>query len=59
MTEDVLGSRVLVGTRIRGNDAADEAGGEVDRGQVFTVAAGEIVEIVGYESRTEAWASTR
>ncbi len=53
---EILGSRILVGTRIRGNDAADEAGGEMDRWQVFTVAAGQVVEIVGYDSRSEALA---
>jgi len=53
---EVLGSRILVGTRIRGNDAADDAGGETDRWQVFTVAAGQIMEIVGFDSRSEALA---
>ena len=53
---EILGSRILVGTRIRGNDAADTVGGEMDRWQVFTVAAGQIVEIVGYDSRKDALA---
>ncbi len=53
---EVLGSRILVGTRIRGNDAADDASGALDSWQVFTVAAWQIVEIVGYDSRSEALA---
>jgi SnoaL-like domain len=52
----VFESRVLIGTKIRGNDAANEAGGEVDRWQVFTVGGGQIVEIVGYDNRPEALA---
>jgi len=52
----VFDSRVLIGTRIRGNDLADEAGGEVDRWQVFTVRGGQIVDIVGCDNRPEALA---
>jgi ketosteroid isomerase-like protein len=52
----VFDSRVLIGTRVRGNDLADEAGGEVDLWQVFTVGDGQILEIVGYDNRREALA---
>lgn len=48
----VFDSRILIGMRISGRDAM---GGDETRWQVFTVGGGQIVEIVGYDNRAEAF----
>ena len=50
----VHANKILVGLTVVGNRAASENGGELDRWQVLTVAAGSIVDIRGFEDRTEA-----
>ena len=48
----VFDCRILIGTRIWGRD--EHAAEGVERWQVFTVNGGQIVEIVGYDDRSEA-----
>ena len=48
------GNRVLVGLNVRGVQRAKEAGGHTARWQVFTVRDGRIVDIVGFEQRSDA-----
>ena len=50
----VLADRILVGLKVLGNQATTESGGEADRWQVLTVRAGRVVDIVGFDERTEA-----
>jgi streptomycin 6-kinase len=51
----VLGDRtILVGLSVARNPAAHESGGEVERWQVLTVAAGRVVDIVAFDQRSEA-----
>ena len=51
----VLGDQtILAGLVVTGNQAADEDGGEVERWQLLTVHNGRVVDIVGYDDRTEA-----
>jgi SnoaL-like domain len=51
VTETIVsGDRVLVGLRVTGRDDDDEP----DRWQVLTVRDGLVVDIVGYDNRTEA-----
>jgi SnoaL-like domain len=47
--------RILIGTRIWGSDEHFAAEG-VERWQVFTVNGGQIVEITGFDDRSEALA---
>ena len=55
VTELVVGNeKILVGLKVKGRDAAAPDGGEEDRWQVLTLAAGRIVDIRGFESRAEA-----
>ena len=51
----VFDCRILIGTRIWGRDEEQVADG-VERWQVFTVNGGQIVEIIGYDDRSEALA---
>jgi RimJ/RimL family protein N-acetyltransferase len=46
----VLGDRILVGLRLAGR----AAGGEAERWQVLTVREGRVVDIVGFDERSEA-----
>ena len=50
----VLGDRILVGLTIRGPRAADAPDGEAQRWQVLTVSGGGIVDIIGFDDRSEA-----
>ena len=55
----VAGDRILVGLRVIGNRAgrnraAAGSGGEAERWQVLTVHGGRIVDIVGFDERSEA-----
>jgi ketosteroid isomerase-like protein len=56
----ISGNRVLVGLVVRGMTRAREAGGQIERWQVFTMSEGRIVDIVGFEQKSEAvtWLST-
>jgi len=51
---EVIGDRLLVGMSLRGTDNARERGGAALRYQVLTVRNGRIVDIVGFDDRTEA-----
>jgi len=55
----VLGDRVVVGLVLAGTEAAQERGGRALRWQVYTVRNGRVVDIVGFELRSEAvdWAA--
>jgi ketosteroid isomerase-like protein len=46
--------KILVGLKVTGNDAAVLNGGQQDRWQVLTLAAGRIVDIRGFEKRADA-----
>jgi len=50
----VLGDRLLVGLTVRGSEDAVERGGAALRWQVLTVRGGRVVDIVGFDDRTEA-----
>jgi len=50
----VLGSRLLVTMTVRGSDEARRRGGAALRYQVLTVRAGRIVDIVGFDDRSDA-----
>jgi ketosteroid isomerase-like protein len=52
----VFDDRILVGLRVRGRGGANEQGGAVPRWQVLTVRDGRVVEIVGFDARTDALA---
>jgi len=52
----VIGDRLLVGLSVAGTPAAKKRGGRADRWQVLTVRDGRIVEIVGFEERSQALA---
>jgi ketosteroid isomerase-like protein len=51
---EVLGDRLLVSMSVRGTDNARERGGAALRFQVLTVRGGKVVNIVGFDDRTEA-----
>jgi len=51
---EVIGDRVLVSMSLRGTENARERGGAALRYQVLTVRNGRIVDIVGFDDRTEA-----
>ena len=51
---EVLGDRLLVSMSVRGTESAQERGGAALRFQVLTVRSGKVVEIVGFDDRTEA-----
>jgi hypothetical protein len=50
----VLGDRLLVGLTVRRGGGAGGGGGASTRWQVLTVSGGRIVDIVGFDDRTEA-----
>jgi hypothetical protein len=51
---EVFGDRLLVSLVVRGNEAAVERGGAALRWQVLTVRSGRVIDIVGYDDRTDA-----
>jgi ketosteroid isomerase-like protein len=51
---EVLGDRLLVSMSVRGTENARERGGAALRFQVLTVRNGKVVDIVGFDDRTEA-----
>ena len=51
---EVLGDRLLVSMSVRGTDNAKERGGAALRFQVLTVWNGKVVDIVGFDDKTEA-----
>ena len=54
----VLGDRLLVSLSVRGTEGANERGGSALRFQVLTVRDGRIVEIVGFDDKSEALSYT-
>jgi hypothetical protein len=50
----IVGNRVLVGLVVRGVPRAREEGGQAARWQIFTMSDGLIVDIVGFEKKSEA-----
>ena len=52
----VLGDRLLVGLRVERPSEGISPGGAEPRWQVLTVRAGKVVDIVGFDDRTEALA---
>jgi ketosteroid isomerase-like protein len=54
----VLGDRLLVGLTVHGSQAASERGGAALRWQVLTVRGGRVIDIVGFDDRTDAVAHT-
>jgi hypothetical protein len=53
---EVLGDRLLVSMSVRGTENARERGGAALRFQVLTVQNGKVVDIVGFDDKTEALA---
>ena len=53
---EVLGDRLLVSMSVRGTENANEHGGAALRFQVLTVRSGKVVDIVGFDDKTEALA---
>lgn len=55
----VIGDRVLVGLVVEGTEQARARGGDALRWQLLTVRAGLVVDIVGFDQKSEAlaWAS--
>ncbi len=51
---EVLGDRLLVSMSLRGTENARERGGAALRFQVLTVRSGRVVDIVGFDDKTEA-----
>jgi ketosteroid isomerase-like protein len=51
---EVLGDRLLVSMRLRGTENARQRGGAALRFQVLTIRSGKVVEIVGFDDKTEA-----
>ena len=51
---EVLGDRLLVSMSVRGTENARERGGAALRFQVLTVRRGKVVDIVGFDDKTEA-----
>ncbi len=50
---EVLGDRLLVSMSVRGSENARERGGAALRFQVLTVRSGKVVDIVGFDHKTE------
>lgn len=50
----VRGDKILVGLKVVGRPAAEEPGSETDRWQVLTIRDNHIVDIRGFDQRTEA-----
>src|ERR1700723_2046150 len=51
---EVLGDRLLVRMSVRGTEGARERGGAALRFQGLTVRSGKVVDIVGFDDKTEA-----
>jgi hypothetical protein len=51
---EIVGERLLVGLTVMGTSAAQEQGGRASRWQVLTVKDSHIVDIVGFETKSEA-----
>lgn len=51
---EVMGDRLLVSMSVRGTEKARERGGAALRFQVLTVRSGKVVDIVGFDDKTEA-----
>ncbi len=51
---EVFGNRLLVSMTVRGTENARERGGAALRFQVLTVRSGKVVDIVGFDNKTEA-----
>jgi ketosteroid isomerase-like protein len=51
---EVIGDRLLVSMSVRGTEGARERGGQALRHQVLTVRNGRIVDIVGFDDKTDA-----
>lgn len=51
---DVLGDRLVVTLTVRGTEGARERGGTALRFQVLTVRDGRIIDIVGFDDKSEA-----
>ncbi len=56
---EVLGDRLLVSMSVRGTENAVERGGTALRFQVLTVRNGKVVDIVGFDDKTEALSYVR
>ena len=50
----VVGDRILVGLVVSGTPAARQRGGRATRWQVFTARRGRVVDIVGFDQRSQA-----
>jgi hypothetical protein len=55
----VHGDKILVGLKVVGNRAAEDQGGDADRWQVLTIRGGHVVDIRGFEERSDAVARVR
>jgi hypothetical protein len=53
----VVGDRLLVSMTVRGSPGAEERGGAALRWQVLTVRRGRVVDIVGFDDKSDAQAS--
>jgi SnoaL-like domain len=51
---EVLGDRLLVSMSVRGTENGNERGGAALRYQVLTVRSGKVVDIVGFDDKSEA-----
>jgi ketosteroid isomerase-like protein len=51
---EVLGDRLLISMSVRGTENARERGGAALRFQVLTVRNGKVVDIVGFDDKSEA-----
>ena len=51
---EILSDRLLVSMSVRGTENARERGGAALRFQVLTVRRGKVVDIVGFDDKTEA-----
>jgi ketosteroid isomerase-like protein len=51
---EILGDRLLVSMSVTGTESAQERGGTALRFQVLTVRSGKIVEIVGFDDKSDA-----
>lgn len=52
---EVLGDRLLISLTVQGTEGARERGGTALRFQVFTVRDGRIVDIAGFDDKSEAF----
>ena len=56
---EVLGDRLLISMSVRGTENAAERGGAALRFQVLTIRSGKVVDIVGFDDKTEALSYAR